>query len=186
VAEQLGRLRKVVEHGFQHAVVEQGGDRRALGCRQGLLAGVDPEGDAAFYPLDGPQPAVPGDVGGFRRPRRDGADTRRDQEEFLLVVCVVCRPGLLGEQLGELPTLAFAECAAHGDEVPVVGRGDANPGDVRHGDSNALLQGTQTERRKRGGAAEKKDIGHGGRAAEKGRQSCAEGKPEKIGEEPRL
>jgi hypothetical protein len=156
VAKEVAGLREVVENGFQHAIMEQGGDAFP-GRRQDLAAAaVDAVGDAALDPLDHLQAAVVGDVGRFRRPRRDGPDAWRDEEE--IAACLAVDRSFF-EQERELSPLAFGERLSKGDEVPVFGGADAHP---RQTIRQALLQTLQAERRKGGGAAEEEEVGHGG------------------------
>jgi hypothetical protein len=80
------------QHGFGHAVVQQGRDGLQFG-RFELLRRADAgaedaalehhrEGDAALDAVDVRHAAVVGDVGGLRGPRRDRAQAR-DHEELL-------------------------------------------------------------------------------------------------------
>jgi hypothetical protein len=82
VAEQIRRARKAVEHGFQHAIMQQRGDAGPLGRRESALPVIEPEGNAAFNTFDCLQAAVAGDVACLRRPRRDRSDARCDEEQF--------------------------------------------------------------------------------------------------------
>ena len=69
VREQRRRLRKVGEHRLGHAVVQQRGDLVAPGRRHAAIRRGNAIGQHALDALDGVETAVPGDVGGLRRPR---------------------------------------------------------------------------------------------------------------------
>ena len=87
LGEQSGRLGSIKHHAFGHAVVQQRGDLLALDVRQGRFAQQASQsrlqrdavlGDA-LDAFNG-QATVVGNVGGFRCPRRHGAETRRNDE----------------------------------------------------------------------------------------------------------
>ena len=79
VREQLFGLLQLAEDGFHHAIVQQRGELAPLGFRQ--LGRLDVERQAAFQPQHLLQTAVVGNIGGFGRPGRNGARTRRNQQQ---------------------------------------------------------------------------------------------------------
>ena len=83
--EQTRRIAALGHHAFGHAVMQQRGNMRALGFIQSRLAKqARLQRDAvlrdALDALDG-QAAVMGNVGGFGRPGRHGAESRGDDED---------------------------------------------------------------------------------------------------------
>ena len=90
-AEQVLGVVGAAQHGFRHAVVQQVGHGLYLlvrqfagadGAAQDARFQVDAESDAAFDALDVRHAAVVRDVGGFRSPRRNRAETGDDEEFF--------------------------------------------------------------------------------------------------------
>ena len=74
--EQRMCRRQVIEHGLRHAVVQERQQCRAIGGgERRIVARGDAKADAALDPHDRGQPAIPGDVGRLRRPRRDRSGT---------------------------------------------------------------------------------------------------------------
>ena len=152
MAEQFGGLGEAAEHGFDHSVVEQRGNGAAVGAGRQF----DVEGDAALDAFNGGQAAVPGDVGGFRRPRRDGADAWGDEEQRARRIGRGGRHFL--EQRGELLALSGVEFAFQFGHMPILGAGEAGAG---HGGGDSLLQALETESGERGSPAQEEDVGHG-------------------------
>ena len=113
----------------------------------------DVEGDDAFDALDGVEIAVPGDVGGLRRPRRNGADARRDEEQF----AGIAAGRLLFQQRRQLGALVGIQGALLRHDMPVIGH---HRFDVRDGCRQGGCQALQTEGGKGGVALEAKNVGH--------------------------
>ena len=162
VAEQRRRLREVVEDGFGHAVMQQRGDGGALIGRNRGKAG-DPVSEHALDPLDRVESAVPGDVGGLRRPRRDCPQARRHQEQ--LACKHLCRT--FREQGRQMLARGLIERPAQRDDVPVLGRLERRAGQYC---GQSSLQALAAELGQRVGAAQEQGFreggnvfGHGGR-----------------------
>ena len=150
VVEEFGGVLKAAEHGLDHAVMDQRCDGIAVRADRQL----DVEGDAALDALDGSKATVPGDVGSLRRPRRNGADARRDEEQRPRGIALRSRHLL--EQRSELLTLGGIKLALELDHMPVLGAGKASP---RYDGGNALLQALETESGERGSPAQEEDVG---------------------------
>ena len=114
------------------------------------------EGNDTLDALDGRfQIAIEGNVGGLRRPRRNGADARRYQEQFAFIFA----GRHFFQQLRQLGALVGRQRALLCDHVPVIG---GYRFDVRHRRRQAGEQALQTEGGKGGVALEAKNVGHGG------------------------
>jgi hypothetical protein len=154
VAEQFAGGVEAGQHRFGHAVVQQAGRDLPFICGQGAATlDHNVEGDDALDALDGVEVAIPGDVGGLRRPRRNGADPWRNQKQLARV-----GTGLLFfEQRRQFGALVGSQGALLRHNMPVIGHHRLNIRDSRH---QAGLQALQTEGGKGGVALEAKNIGH--------------------------
>jgi hypothetical protein len=76
VSEQLLRFSQAAEHAFGHPVVQQREHTLVLAGRELPLEAID---DAALHPIDRRQPGSTGDVRGFGRPGRQGAEPGEHQ-----------------------------------------------------------------------------------------------------------
>jgi len=85
----------------------EGGRGVGGGERDGVGGEVDFDG--AFDAADGGETAVAEDVGGLRRPRRNGADTRCDQEQLAARLAPPCIRCTLLKQRRQLPAVFIAE-----------------------------------------------------------------------------
>ena len=154
MAEQFAGFGEAGEHRFGHPVVQQAGDGLPfIGCQGAIVLGDDMEGNDALDALDGIQIAVPGNVGGLGRPRRNGADARRDEEQFASFGA----SRLLFQQRRQLGALVGIQGALLRHDMPVIGD---HRFDIRHGRHQAGLQALQTEGGKGGVALEAKNVGH--------------------------
>ena len=109
--EEPGGLRKISEHGFGHAIMQQGRHPRPIGIRHALEA----VGDAALDAFNRRQAAIPCNFRRLRRPRRNRADTRRHEKQ--LTVRGRFSRTLL-EQGRQPVALGGAQGFAQKDEVP--------------------------------------------------------------------
>ncbi|MNI35500.1 hypothetical protein D3C73_895240 [compost metagenome] len=80
--EQCFRLLQLAEYRFHHAIVQQGGKLLPLGIGQGRCCDIKCQ--AALKTNHLRQATVMGDIGGFGRPRRNGARARRHQQQAAL------------------------------------------------------------------------------------------------------
>ena len=143
-----------IEHHLGHAVVDQGRD--ALLLRAGQPAGRT---DAVFHPAleprHGIEPALAGDLGGLRRPRRDGARTRRNQERQPVDRCR--NGGSVFEHLLQPPAPGGVERPVELDEVDVGSGYRRHP---RNGGAQRRHEFFQTKRRQRIAPAQLHQDGH--------------------------
>ncbi len=128
MAKEFGRLRKIAEHGFDHAVVQLRSNDRPLLGGQRAPGQFNAIGDTALDTFDGLQSAIPRDVGGLRRPRRNGSDARRDQEQLATLRAPLCIRCTLLKQRRQLPAIFIAERLAQLGKMPVLGTDDARTG----------------------------------------------------------
>ena len=156
MAEQFAGFGEAGEYRFGHPVVQQAGNGLPfIGCQGAIVLGDDMEGDDALDALDGwRQIAVPGNVGGLGRPRRNGADTRRNEEQF----AGFGAGGLLFQQRRQLGALVGIQGTLLRHDMPII---SDHGFDIRHGRHQAGLQALQTEGGKGGVALEAKNVGHG-------------------------
>ena len=155
MAEQFAGFGEAGQHRFGHPVVQQAGNGLLLiGSQRAVVLDDHMEGDDALDALDGVQIAVPGNVGGLGRPRRNGADARRDEEQF----AGFGAGRLLFQQRRQLGALVGIQGALLRHDMPVIGD---HRFDIRHGRHQAGLQALQTEGGKGGVALEAKNVGHG-------------------------
>ena len=154
VAEQLAGGLETGQHGLGHPVVQQTGNNFLFIGGQGAAPlDHDVKGNDALDTLDGIEIAIPGNVGGLGRPRRNGADARGNQKQ--LARFGAC--GLLFKQRRQLGTLVGIQRALRRHDMPVIGH---HRFDIRHGRDQAGLQALQTEGGKGGVALEAKNVGH--------------------------
>jgi hypothetical protein len=155
MAEQFAGFGKTGEHRFGHPVVQQAGNGFPLiGAQRAVVLGHNMEGDDALDAFNRIQIAVPGNVGGLRRPRRNGADARGDEEQFAGITA--CR--LLFQQCRQLGPLFSGQRPFQCRNVPVIRRHGFNIGNRGR---QTLNQALQAEGGKGGIALEAKDVGHG-------------------------
>src|SRR5690606_22269603 len=113
-------------------------------------------GDTPFYPTDGTEPRVPGDISGLGRPGRDSAGTRYREEQVSLMAYIAFDFGAIGQQLPEDGMLLSTQRISEVSKVNVF-RCDA-----RHC-GNLLLQRGQkflsAKGRKSGGATQNQHRG---------------------------
>ena len=154
VAEQFAGGVEAGQHGIGHPVVQQAGDGFLfVGRQRPATLDHNMEGNDALDTLDGIQITIPGNVGGLRRPWRNGADARRDEEQFA-GFSTGC---LLFQQRRQLGALVGIQGALLRHDMPVIGH---HRFDIRHGRDQAGLQALQTEGGKGGVALEAKNVGH--------------------------
>ena len=158
--EQRTRRRQIVEHGLRHPVVQQRQQCRAIGRgERSIIARGDAKADAALDPQHRGEPAIPGDVGGLRRPRRDRSGSGDHQNEITgLVRGFVVRS--VGQNPLERGPLGRREVTAGFDEVPVRGA-DAGDGVVRSGGREGGEELGKPERRERMAPAQREKLRHG-------------------------
>ncbi len=146
--EEARHLVERAQHRLGHAVVQPGGERR--------LVRADVVDRAA---LDAPhrrKSAVARDVGGLRRPGRDGAEPRHDQENAAVEVLPERRAAVV-EQRAQGAGLVRLEPALELDEIAVFG---AQRAQIR---VDLLQRGEQlgeSELRQGARPAKLKDFGH--------------------------
>jgi hypothetical protein len=153
VVEEFARGVDGIEHGFGHAVMQQGGNSP---CRQRRLLAFAREvvSGAALDALHRRKTAVPGDVRGLGAPGRDRAQARRHQQQ--------AAGGRGGQRRGNAQQIAQPRLligrqrAFQLDEIPMFG-GQLHPGELL---ADRLLQARQTRRGKRGGTAQGKEFSH--------------------------
>ena len=81
--EQRARRGQIVEHCLGHPVVQQRQQCRAIGRgERSIIARGNAKADAALDPQHRGEPAIPGDVGGLRRPRRNRSGPGDYQNEI--------------------------------------------------------------------------------------------------------
>ena len=153
----LGEIRK---DGLHHAIVDERQERRAILRRQRCaVAAVHAVHDAALDAGDRRQSAVARDVGRLRRPRRNRAGSRHDEQQRAVDVGVGDRFGTVGQQRFERAALVRRQRTRQLDEMPERGieRVDAMGGT---GLRQALQQLGEPERRERRPARQREDFGH--------------------------
>ena len=82
MGEEAGSVIHTTEHRLRHAIVQSRRDPLDLGAAQRPVSlGANVVGDGALQPADVAQSADTRDVGRLARPRRDGAEARRHEEQ---------------------------------------------------------------------------------------------------------
>ncbi len=154
MAEQFAGSVEAGQHGIGHPVVQQAGNSFLfVGRQRPATLDHDMEGNDALDALDGIQITIQRNVGGLRRPWRNGADARRDEEQL----AGFGTGRLLFQQRRQLGALGGIQGALLRHDMPVIGD---HRFDIRHGRIEAGLQALQTEGGKGGVALEAKNVGH--------------------------
>jgi hypothetical protein len=148
VMEQARRLVERAQHRLRHAVMEPGGERRGIRAEVVHRAALDPNHRR--------KAAVARDVGGLRRPGRDGAEPRHDHENAAVGVLARRRAAVV-EQRAQRAVFVRLERALELDEIAVFGAQRAQTG------VDLLQRGEQlgeSELRQGARPAKLKDFGH--------------------------
>jgi hypothetical protein len=159
VREQHAGVRRAVEHRLGHPVVHERRERVAVGARQRrAIARRRVPVDAALEALHRVEAAVGGDVGRLRRPRRDRAGPRHDDERGLAIGRpLVARA--VGQQAIEQRALGRGQRPREVDVVAVARR---ERDDRRRGPRGAKAVEKLGEAERRGGraAGQREKVGH--------------------------
>ena len=148
---------QIAQYRFGHAIVTRIRNRELGFGRQRLLR-VHPEPNAALDALHGAKPTVVRDVGCLRRPRRNRAQTRHDEERILMPLARRC-VGAVCQQRFKLQAFLPRQLTVRSGEMPILGVNRRDQVRFKRGNEFVL---TKLGKRSRA-ANRKKRNGHGRR-----------------------